>query len=217
MNNLSQNQKKILIVVIIIVVGIIGYYVYSKDESEVQITDEEIMIKNNTTEENAEESEELEKIKVHIMGAVKNAGVVELNENSRIDDAINAAGGLTKDANMDKINLAYVLEDGVKIRIPSVNDKETEEEYISTDGVETVDSSIAESTESENSKTSKVNINKADQAELETLPGVGSATAEKIINYRNENGKFSSIEDIKNVNGIGDSKFENLKDLICVK
>lgn len=66
-------------------------------------------------------------------------------------------------------------------------------------------------------KTSKININKATQTELETLPGIGPAIATKIINYRDENGKFATIEDIKKVNGIGDSKFENIKDLISVK
>lgn len=145
MDNLTQNQKKIFIVVIIIVVGIIGYYVYSKDNNYEEFTeDEEIMVKSNETK--VEENVGQEKIKVHIMGAVKNAGVVELEENSRVTDAINAAGGLTEDANMEKINLAYVLEDGMKIKIPSINDNtEDEEEYLTTDGGDIVENDVGSS------------------------------------------------------------------------
>ena len=71
--------------------------------------------------------------------------------------------------------------------------------------------------QNDNNKTSKININKATSEELSTLPGIGESTAIKIINFRQENGKFNTIEDIKNVQGIGDAKFESLKDLISVK
>lgn len=211
-NNLTQTQKRIFIIGIIIAVGIIAFYVYSKDNNYEEISTEEIMVKNETQ---TEETTDTEKIVVHIMGAVKNEGIVELNEGARVSDAINSAGGLAEDADMSKINLAYVLEDGVKIRIPSINDEPTEE-YMTTDGVEIVESSSQTTQNGGNSKSGLININTANETELDSLPGIGPSIAAKIINYREENGDFASIEDIKNVNGIGDSKFEELKDLICV-
>lgn len=144
---------------------------------------------------------------VHVTGQVTCQGIVKLEEGSRIIDAIEAAGGATNEADLSKVNLAYVLEDGVKIYIPSVND--TEEKYVSS-GEDTTTSSSSK-------ETLKVNINTATSEELEKLPGIGSSIAAKIIAYRKENGKFSKIEDIKNVSGIGDAKFNNIKNYIYVK
>ena len=140
-------------------------------------------------------------------------------------DAINKAGGTTNKANVSKVNLAYVLKDGMKINIPNDSDlKENSNfEYITMSSGDGKNDNVFESTSSKpiaesngfnNIKT--VNINTATQTELETLPGIGPSTALKIINYRNENGKFKSIEDIKNVSGIGDSKFDTLKKYITV-
>lgn len=124
MNSLNQTQKKIFAVAIVVTIGIICYYIYGRNNSDYsEVTDSEMLV--NTQEE--EEIED-EKIIVHIAGAVKNPGVIELAEDSRLSDAVNAAGGLAEDADMNKINLAYVLEDGVRINIPSVNDSSTENE-----------------------------------------------------------------------------------------
>lgn len=139
---------------------------------------------------------------MHITGAINNPGVVVLEEGSRIVDALEAAGGETDEADVNRLNLAYVLEDGEKLYIPSKN--EEEQKYI-TQGKDNMSEGQ-----------SKININSAQIEELITLPGVGEATANKIIEYRKENGKFQKIEDLKNVPGIGDSKFENIKMLIKV-
>ena len=169
------------------------------------------MVKNETKET----EEKTGKIMVHITGAVKREGVVTLEENSRVTDAVEAAGGLTEDADMSKVNLAYVLEDGVKIRIPSKNEQEKINEIEElTEDEQFVENNNESKTKSENNI---VNINKATQTELETLPGIGPSIALKIISYREENGKFSSVEDLKNVNGIGENKYENIKNLISVK
>ena len=158
---------------------------------------------------------------------MNNAGVVTLNKGSRITDAITAAGGTTSKANVSKINLVFVLEDGMKVNIPNDNDLKNNPdfEYItvgSGDGdtnsnvvSETKDSLYSDRIDRGNS-IDIVNINTATQTELETLPGIGPSLALKIINYRNENGKFSSIDDIKNVSGIGDSKFEDIKKYIVI-
>lgn len=173
----------------------------------------------NETNSNGEETENRgEMMLVHITGEVENWGVIELPEGSRVIDAVNKAGGFTDSADVEKVNLAYELSDGVKVYIPSKNEDEigdtTTKEYITADSgnnVITGGNDMKKETKSE-----LVNINKATQTELETLPGIGPSTALKIISYRNENGSFSSIEDIKNVNGIGDSKYESIRELICV-
>ena len=181
------------------------------------------------------EKKELEesKIYVYITGEVNNPGVVILNEGSRIVDAINAAGGTTAKANISKVNLVYVLDDGMKVNIPNDNDlkNNSDFEYITMNsgdggrdeysdksaGGENSSGGGLSVTGSGNYKNySIVNINTATQTELETLPGIGPSLALKIINYRKENGKFSSIEEIKNVSGIGESKFENLKSYITI-
>lgn len=139
-------------------------------------------------------------------------------------------GGLKEDANIEDINLAYKLEDGMKVYIPTVNEKENQvdtntnninnvekedltEEYVTTSSG-TVKNNLR-SVESE--QTTKVNINTATQEQLESLPGIGPATASKIITYRKEKGRFNKIEDVKEVSGIGDAKFEKMKDFITVK
>lgn len=173
-------------------------------------------------------NENTEKIYVYVTGQVNIPGVVILNKGSRIADAINAAGGTTSKANTTKINLVYILEDGMKVNVPSNDDlkKDSNFEYITKDSGEGAGDANNLNTDSNSSCTSSntkrertssiVNINTATQTELETLPGIGPSTALKIINYRKENGKFSSIEDLKNVNGIGDNKFEALKKYITV-
>ena len=146
-------------------------------------------------------------LKAVITGEVKNQGVIELEEGDRIADAIEKAGGQTEQASLKNVNLAYQLEDGQKIYIPNVNDNETE---IIDDGASgVVDDTTANQT--------VVNINKADETELQSLNGIGESLATSIVQYRKENGKFETIEDLKNVPGIGDSKFENIKEYIKVK
>ena len=177
-----------------------------------------------------------EKIFIYITGEVNIPGVVILNKGSRIVDAINAAGGTTNNADISKVNLVYVLSDGMKVNIPSSSDLKDNHsfEYITMNsGDESKDdfvvnegSSDFESSNGSKSSASKdsgnvknysiVNINTATQTELESLPGIGPSLALKIINYRKENGNFSSIDDIKNVSGIGDSKFESMKKYIRV-
>ena len=164
---------------------------------------------NNTTEEN-------EKIVVYITGEVLNSAVYEMNPNDRIADVIEKAGGLKEEADIKNINLACILEDGMKIYIPNVNEKNEISANV-TDKYQPNDTWSNYSTDnSAKSNNSKVNINVATQSQLEALPSIGPSTATKIIDYRNEHGKFKSIEDIKNVSGIGESKFTKIKNLITI-
>ncbi|MDO5555963.1 MAG: helix-hairpin-helix domain-containing protein [Clostridia bacterium] len=215
MENLSNKQKIVLIIIGILVILFIAFYITKKTNNynydELEVIEEE----NNSIQEKEEQIIE-EEIIVHITGEVENEGIIKINKNSRIADAIERAGGTTEYADLSKINLAYVIKDGQKIYIPNINDKETQEtqetmeQYITE---EAGDNIVIEDKKIEE----KVNINTASQTELETLSGIGPSTALKIINYRQENGEFKTIEDIKNVSGIGEAKFENIKNNICIK
>lgn len=191
-------NKKNLIIFGIIAIILIIMFVRNKFENtnEIELNYENIV---TTSEENIVEEVEDNSIKVHITGEINNPGLIELVSGDRISDAIEKAGGVTSLADTSKVNLAYMLSDGEKIYIPSINDEE---------GVEYIQSS---------SQNTKININTATQEELETLTGIGESTAKSIIEYREQNGKFTTIEDIKNVSGIGDAKYEKLKDEITVK
>ncbi len=193
-----MNKRSIIIFLIIGIILVIAYIKNNlKDTEEFELSYENIInnSENSVTKENTEDNS----IKIHITGEINNPGLIELISGDRILDAINKAGGTTSMADTSKVNLAYVLSDGEKIYIPSINDEE-DIPYIEN-----------------SSNNSKVNINTATSEQLQSLNGVGESIAESIIKYREENGKFASIEDIKNVSGIGDSKFEKIKEDICVK
>lgn len=168
-------------------------------------------VENETNNENNidEENEVLEEIVVHVTGEVNKPGIVVLKSNSRIADAINKAGGATKEADLNQINLAYILEDGQKIYIPNKNEKIDEDEYI-TEGN---GNNIGNNSQKEGEK---VNINEAMQTELEELPGIGPSLASRIIEYREQNGDFKKIEELQNVKGIGDAKYNDIKDKVTV-
>ena len=157
------------------------------------------------------------KIIVHISGEVISPGVISLEEGARIVDAINMADGVTQEADLSKVNLAYVLEDAQKIYIPNINEKE-EKEIVENmeDGVVISGSGISNGNDSKNEDV-KININTANVKELQKLSGIGESIALRIVTYRKENGKFNSIEDLKNVSGIGENKFNKIKNNIFVK
>lgn len=210
MLEISKKQKIILIFLgIVAIIGIAYYsYVSSKEENLNVSNTNELEVENSSNEVDVKAEEN--KIKVHISGAVKNEGVYELEGDARIIDAIEKAGGTLEIADMKNVNLASKLEDGMKIYIP----KQGEEV---TNSNQEVEENIAlENTPKENSK-GKININKASKEELDTLPGIGESTAEKIINYRKEHKSFKSIEELKEVKGIGDAKFEEIKDFVDIK
>ncbi|MCL2341749.1 MAG: helix-hairpin-helix domain-containing protein [Firmicutes bacterium] len=144
---------------------------------------------------------------VHITGSVKVAGVISLKEGDRIIDAIDKAGGITEDADLSKVNLAYVLQDGQKVYIPSLQDDEI---------IKTVTDGSGDDVIADGESNNIVNINRATEAELETLSGIGPSTALKIIEYRKENGSFKKIEDLMNVPGIGQAKFDAIKSKITI-
>lgn len=148
-------------------------------------------------------------VAVHVVGAVPRPGLYEFAEGARVQDAIDAAGGLLTDANVASVNLAALLEDGQQLDIPY------REGFVPTEDT-TVDLPTSTEVPTPDPNVDLVNINTATAEELDTLPGIGPTTAQKIIDYRTTNGPFATIEDIMNVSGIGISTFEDMKDLITV-
>ena len=220
MKGLVKNWKVVGIVAsVIFFIGVscVCYFRSNSDKyGSVESFDAGNVIKDDVQNAGAQEKsvEESKKaddvIYIHIVGEVRNQGVVTLNKGQRIMDAIEKAGGVTEEADLSKVNLAFVLSDGQKVRIPSVNDEAgSGEEFVTAGGGYNVVQGG-----SGGSVGVKVNINNASQTELETISGVGPSLAAKIINYREKNGKFRSIEELKNISGIGDSKFEGMKDFV---
>ena len=237
MYEFNKKQKIIIAIIGLMIIIAFLYYIYTKEDDSIISTEEiveENMVENTigNLEENEETTkEDTDKIIVHVSGAVNKEGIVELEENSRISDAIDKAEGLKENADTKNINLAFKLEDGMKIYIPTIGESreqnkqngqsqnqtlmdETSKYVTSSSGVVQEEQTNGQS---EQKKNEKININTATQTQLETLPGIGPSTSLKIVNYREENGKFKNIEDIKDVSGIGDAKYENIKDLICVE
>lgn len=155
-----------------------------------------------TEEKEAVLPEAEEGIYVHICGAVRTPGVYAMPEGSRFVDAVNAAGGLTEEADAGAVNLAEAAEDGVQIYIPSL--RERQEAGMSGTGAQA-------------RRDGKVNLNQAGADELCTLPGIGESRADEIIRYREANGGFETIEEIMKVTGIKQGLFEKIKEKIYVK
>ena len=154
-------------------------------------------------------------LQVQISGAVQHPGVFELPPGSRVQDAIDLAGGFTIDANKSVLNLAAHLEDGIRVDVPyltQVSNPKAAEQGTPKD--ETVPPQT-NSSPSE-SLNELININTADQSSLETLSGIGPVIASRIISFRDQNGPFSDIVEIQKVSGIGPATFEKIKDYITV-
>ena len=192
--NIIIKYKAYIICIIIIVLSILSIIIQDIDR------------KNALKVNNKEANQESNKIAVYISGAVKTPGVYYLEKNARVYNILDICGGIAENADITKLNLAQKLVDEDKIEIPvKIEKNESDSEDTTIDDV-----NISEENQ-------LVNINTASETELTTLNGIGDATAKKIIDYRDKNGKFDTIEDIMEVPGIGESKFNNIKESICVK
>lgn len=172
---------------IAVVLGCAGFHIYtSANASTFEV-------------ENASDSQASPTlIYVHVTGEVVSPGLIEIEEGSRVAAAIDKAGGATDDADLSSINLAAVLEDGEQIVVAA---KANEEEAASSaTGV----------------VNGKVNINTANSETLQTISGIGPSKAQKIISYRETNGRFKTVDDLKNVSGFGDKTVDAIRDQICV-
>ena len=214
MKHIIHNKKIIIIIfIIIIIIGCLIYFLLNNDNKYEE--DNIIGLKEIETT-TLKESHNF----IDIKGSVANPGVYEFKENDRVIDAIELAGGLTKDANTSNINLSQKLKSEMVIYV--YNNKEIKENTISLscDNIckpEIIEvNNCIEVTTTKNSSSGLININKASLDDLMTISGIGESKAKSIIEYRNNVGKFNSIEDIKNISGIGESLFDKIKDKITV-
>ena len=190
-------------VVVIMISASAFFFILNDKNSTIPIQD---TVQDNQTVpasgESAAGRESAGTVFVDVSGCVKHPGVYEVTSTSRVFEVIEKAGGVTKDADTSSINQAEPVTDGQKINVP---DKKGE---LPVQG----SSAAAE----QQSPDGKVSINTADSEELQKIPGVGPVTAENIISYRENNGSFKSIDDIKNVSGIGEKTFEKMKSTIVL-
>jgi competence protein ComEA len=142
---------------------------------------------------------------VYISGAVSNPNVYELEHDARVIDVVHAAGGLTEDADRDRVNLAAHIQDAQHIHIPRIG----ETPVASADPA-------APPSPPDATADGPVNINTATAAELETLPGIGPAMAQRILDYRDASGPFATVDDLQNVSGIGPAMLEELRPLVRI-
>lgn len=215
---LNKNKKVIFLIILLIMcpLGLIIkdrllskedlYILTENNEVSKDMLQEQDIIIEKSMENEDNITEKL--ITVYISGEVNKPGIVNLSNDDRLATAVEMVGGTTENADLNSVNMAIKLQDEMHYIIPKIGDviKENDSKIVDNN-----------TNQGEISKTSLININKATLEELDKLPGVGEATANKIVNHRNENGEFKSIDEIKNVNGIGDKKFEDIKNLICVK
>ncbi|MFJ4073802.1 helix-hairpin-helix domain-containing protein [Curtobacterium sp. NPDC089991] len=161
------------------------------------------------------------RVVVHVLGAVERDGVVRLPPSSRVTDAIERAGGATADADLDRLNLARVLTDGERLYVPRVGEDEVPAALDPVDGDAAAagssgDGSTGAAGASGTGADAVVDLNSADQAALETLPGIGPGLAGRILAWRDEHGRFTAVEDLLDVSGIGDVRFAELRDRVRV-
>ncbi|ORX23467.1 transporter [Thermoanaerobacterium sp. PSU-2] len=204
MFKLTKSQQYGIIVLLIIASLLTGYFIFEKSKAQkngdiVNIKSDKNLINNSNTGETIE-NEKSKEIKVYVTGLVKSPGVYTMREGDRIDDAIKMAGGALDGADLSDINLAEKLKDEQMIKVPKIG-----ENYASND-----------KSSSSNATNGKININTATKEELDTLPGIGEVTAQRIIDFREQHGNFQRIEDIMNVSRIGPKLFEQIKDKITV-
>ena len=182
-------------------------------------TASEFKIDHGSAEQESVSAQEPATIFVHVSGAVKHPGLVELTSGSRVADAVNGAGGFEESAAVDSVNLARVLQDGEQIFVAdtkasdATNDEDGGAVEAVTAAQRGTDSQTAGAWEN---RGGKVNLNTASSTELESLPGIGPSTAAKIIADRTANGSFASPEELMRVSGIGEKKYAALADLVCV-
>ncbi|MBP9561859.1 MAG: helix-hairpin-helix domain-containing protein [Acetoanaerobium sp.] len=203
-----KNKNKYLLITIILVFTLLTVMVINLNANSKEYivgdTDSSIMqdesIAEDAEEENYEQ-EENSKVTVFVSGEVLNQRVVEIEKGKRLIDAVEICGGLTENADLNAVNLALVLEEEGHYIIPAIGDTNVLN---------------ATNLNQMNSSSNLVNINSADIELLKTLPGVGDVLGQRILDKREELGKFTSIDQLNDVSGIGDKKFSDIKDKVTI-
>ncbi len=193
------------IVVIVVIFSLIKWSpIANGSEFEISQSSEASSSDGDDTQESGQQNQY---VVVHVSGAVAAPGVYSLPAGNRVNDAVQAAGGFSQDASTSCVNLARQIQDGEQIIIST--QEQAEQSQSSAAGTAT-------SIDASQGSNSKININTADATKLQELQGIGPSTAQAIIDYRTQNGNFKTIEDIKEVSGIGDGKYSKIEASICV-
>ncbi len=199
----KKNKIKIVAVPVLVIAAVLFFWLNSGSD-EIKIDEGN----SSAIEEDGVSQQEVNSTQSHLYvdigGEVMKPGVYEVSDGTRLFEVIDKAGGLTEDADIDRINRAETVQDGQKIMIGrhGENPDENRDNYSANN--------VTDSGEG------KVNINTADAAALQTIPGIGPSKADRIIEYRESEGKFNEIDDIKNISGIGNKTFESIKEYITV-
>ena len=208
---LHHREKTLKYLVAFLFILIALFILLGKDgEEELLIEGREntSTVEQLAAEESLEENPEPKEIFVHLSGAVNKPGVLKLSEGTRVYEAVEMAGGLEVDADSSGINLARTLQDEERIHIPREGEVQTSPVLYTNNPMQSMVGGTGQS--------GLININSADSAALQTLTGIGPSTAEKIMDYRQSSGPFRSIEQIKEVSGIGEKTYQKFKDKICI-
>jgi len=208
MFNLSRQEKIVFLIIISAILITFSWKLYSREKESITIVPTADIGESDIREENEIIDKKI--CIIHISGAVNQPGVYQLTEGERIIDAVKMAGGEMERANVDAVNLAAHLYDGQKIVIPFIS--ENKEDEVNQNAL--ANQEFRQHDYSINS--SLLNLNAVTSNQLETLPGIGPALAERILAYRKNHGLFRHIEDIINVSGIGEKRFESIKEYITV-
>ena len=217
MKFIKKHKEKIFIIIFIIFTAYTVIDTYSLKEPKEE--KKEVTIKKQAKEDKETVSQ---KVLIDVKGEVNTPGVYELTVDNTVIDAIKKAGGLTSQSDTSNINLSKKLEDEMVIIVYSKEEIKEMNKEIECPPCNDVcvtkedEKALLEEKETEEKITGKVNLNEADIEALQTLDGIGEVKAKAIIDYRDKNGPFKQIEDIKNVSGIGDSVYEKIKDNITV-
>lgn len=211
----KYREKLWISIGLIVMILFLGIYIHRRqiisDQNEVQAI---LSLEGDVTQTTiVEESSALEII-VDIKGAVQNPGVYQMTSDDRVIDLIEEAGGVLEDADTHSINLAQLLSDQMSVTILTKDQWEVSSQT-AIGGIESKVFS-SETFMTSNLHQPKLDINQATQADFESLPGIGPSKAAAIISYREENGPFQTVEEIKNVSGIGEKTFEKLQDKIQI-
>ncbi|ABO51022.1 competence protein ComEA helix-hairpin-helix repeat protein [Desulforamulus reducens MI-1] len=213
MPNLGRKEQVIILIIMAVVLYLAGYQFASRANTGVELV-------NSQSSDSMRTGKEETEIQVHVDGAVEKPDVYHLPAGSRVHDALKLAVP-TQDADLSMLNLAAPLKDGQKLPIPSKAEQQASEQRpnqmdnVPSQGVALKASKPLTPTVAQG--TGLVNINTAGPQELDSLPGIGPALAERIIQHREANGPFQCTEDLKNVSGIGDKKFEDLQHRITLQ
>jgi len=208
MFNLSRQEKIVFLIIISAILITFSWKLYSREKESITIVPTADIGESDIREENEIIDKKI--CIIHISGAVNQPGVYQLTEGERIIDAVKMAGGEMERANVDAVNLAAHLYDGQKIVIPFILENKEDEVTLNV----LANEEFRQHDYSSNSNL--LNLNAVTSHQLETLPGIGPALAERILAYRKNHDLFRNIEDIMNVSGIGEKRFESIKEYITV-